>query len=95
MRATDDIDVTLLALVSQLQHRIFRLEGKSPQQAERLTRRVVALTYRMAFGENISEKTHTSIDRAVESLVAAINALEDLIAQEEAELSDTVQASVN
>jgi len=81
----DDIDVTLLALVSYLQRRIFLLEGKTAQQAERLTRRVVALAYRMAFGEKITGSTSDSIDRAADGLLAAINVLDDLIAEEERE----------
>lgn len=78
----DDIDVTLLALVSYLQHRIFLLEGKSLPQAERLTRKVVSLAYHMAFGENITERTRASIDRAADGLLAAINVLDDLIEEE-------------
>lgn len=84
-RFADDIDVTLLALVSHLQHRIFLLEGNSPQQAQRLTRKVVTLFYRMAFGETISERTHASVDLAVERLVAAVNTLEELITEQEEE----------
>jgi len=79
----DDIDITLLAFVSYLQHRIFLLEGKAPEEAKRLTRRVVALAYRMALGESVSEQTHASVDRAAERLLAAVTALDELIAQEE------------
>lgn len=91
----DGFDVTLLALVSYLQHRIFLLEGKSPQQAERLTRKVVALAYRMAFGEKITNRTHDSIDRAADGLLAAINVLDDLIADEEREASRGASAGSN
>lgn len=86
-RFADDIDITLLAFVSYLQHRIFLLEGKPPEEARRLTRRVVALAYRMALGEGASEQTHASVDRAAERLVAAVAALEELIAQEEKALN--------
>lgn len=86
-RFADDIDITLLAFVSYLQHRIFLLEGKSPEEAGRLTRRVVALAYRMALGEGASEQTHASVDRAAERLLGAVTALEELIAQEEQAVS--------
>ena len=82
-RFADDIDITLLAFVSYLQHRIFLLEGKAPEEAKRLTRRVVALAYRMALGENAGEQTHASVDRAAERLLAAVTTLEELIAREE------------
>lgn len=82
-RFANDIDITLLAFVSYLQHRLFLLEGKPPAKAERLTRRVVTLAYRMVFGEALSDKTHASIDRAVEHLVSAVGALEALIEEEE------------
>lgn len=83
----DDIDITLLAFISYLQHRVFLLEGKPPAEATRLTRRVVALAYRMALGERASEQTHASVDRAAERLLGAVSALEELIAQEEQALT--------
>lgn len=82
-RTVDDIDVTLLALVSHLQYRLFLLEGKPPRKAERLTRRVVSVAYQMAFGRGASEQTQVSIDRTVERLVDSVTALEALIAEEE------------
>ncbi len=94
-RFANDIDITLLALVSYLQHRLFLLEGKSPPKAERLTRRVVTLAYRMAFGEALSEKTHAAIDRAVERLVDAVAALEVLIEEEEQALEREKPPSTN
>lgn len=53
-----DIDITLLAFISYLQHRVSLLEGKVPTEATRLTRRVVVLAYRMVLGERASEQTH-------------------------------------
>ena len=94
-RFADDIDITLLALVSYLQHRLFLLEGRPPEMAERLTRRVVTLAYRMAFGENLEETTHTSIDLAVERLVSAVSALEALIEEEERALEGEEPLSAN
>jgi hypothetical protein len=86
-RFADDIDITLLAFVSYLQHRIFLLEGKPVEEARRLTRRVVALAYRMALGEGASEQTHASVDRAAERLLGAVTMLEELIASEEQAVS--------
>ncbi len=94
-RFADDIDIILLAFVSYLQQRIFLLEGKSPEEAGRLTRRVVALAYRMALGEGASEQTHASVDKAAERLLGAVTALEELIAQEEQALSATSKEAVN
>jgi len=94
-RFADDIDITLLAFVSYLQHRIFLLEGKPPEEAKRLTRRVVALAYRMALGEGASEQTHASVDRATERLLGAVSALEELIASEEQEVNATAKEAAN
>jgi hypothetical protein len=94
-RFADDIDITLLAFVSYLQQRIFLLEGKPPEEAGRLTRRVVALAYRMALGEGASEQTHASVDRAVERLVGAVTALEELIAEEEQAVKASGKGAAN
>lgn len=94
-RFADDIDITLLAFVSYLQHRIFLLEGKPPEEATRLTRRVVALAYRMALGVGASEQTYASVDRAAERLLGAVSALEELIAQEEQEVNAPSKETAN
>lgn len=94
-RFADDIDITLLAFVSYLQQRIFLLEGKPPEEARRLTRRVVALAYRMALGEGAGEQTHASVDRAVERLLGAVSALEELIASEEQALNAPLKETAN
>ena len=91
----DDIDITLLAFVSYLQQRIFLLEGKPPEEARRLTRRVVALAYRMALGEGASEQTYASVDRAAERLLGAVTTLEELIASEEQKLNVTSKEITN
>jgi len=94
-RFADDIDITLLAFVSYLQQRIFLLEGKPPEEARRLTRRVVALAYRMALGEGASEQTHASVDRAAERLLGAVSALEELIDQEAQALNVPLKEAAN
>jgi hypothetical protein len=94
-RFANDIDITLLAFVSYLQHRVFLLEGKSQEEASRLTRRVVALAYRMALGEGANEQTHASIDRAAERLLETVTALEALIASEEQALSAPSNETTN
>jgi len=94
-RFADDIDITLLAFVSYLQHRIFLLEGKPSEEARRLTRRVVALAYRMALGEGASEQTHASVDRAAERLLGAVSALEELIDQEAQVLNVPLKEAAN
>jgi len=94
-RFVDDIDITLLAFVSYLQHRMFLLEGKPPEEARRLTRRVVALAYRMALGEGASEQTYASVDRAAERLLGAVSALEELIASEEQAVNATTKETAN
>lgn len=94
-RFANDIDITLLAFVSYLQHRVFLLEGKSQEEASRLTRRVVALAYRMALGEGANEQTHASIDRAAERLLETVTALEALIASEEQALSPPSNETTN
>ena len=91
----DDIDITLLAFVSYLQQRIFLLEGKPPEEARYLTRRVVALAYRMALGEGASEQTHASVDRAAERLLEAVTTLEELIASEEQGLKAPSKETAN
>ena len=94
-RFVDDIDITLLAFVSYLQHRMFLLEGKPPEEARRLTRRVVALAYRMALGEGASEQTYASVDRSAERLLGAVTALEELIASEEQAVNATTKETAN
>lgn len=94
-RFANDIDITLLAFVSYLQHRIFLLEGKPQEEARRLTRRVVALAYRMALGEGASEQTYASVDRAAERLLGAVTALEELIAQEEHAIKASMKETAN
>jgi hypothetical protein len=94
-RFANDIDITLLAFVSYLQHRVFLLEGKSQEEASRLTRRVVALAYRMALGEGANEQTHASIDRAAERLLETVTALEALNASEEQALSAPSNETTN